>query len=103
MHSAQNGGMPVTITIRSVPDDVRNALAARAKRQGKSLQEYLQGELRNLAGKPTAEEWFDEVRRTMSKYPRSELTGDEIVELIHQDREERDSLIIERVEGKWLE
>ena len=33
--------MPVTITIRNVPDDVRNRLAARAAGSGRSLQEYL--------------------------------------------------------------
>jgi len=35
--------MSVTITVRDVPDDVRDELAARAARAGKSLQEYLRG------------------------------------------------------------
>ncbi|GAB3795970.1 hypothetical protein GCM10028798_05450 [Humibacter antri] len=93
--------MPVTITIRSVPDDVRNALAARAKRQGKSLQEYLQGELRNLADKPTVEEWFDRARRHAAQRSRLDLTGEEIGELIQEDRAEREALLLERVEGEW--
>jgi antitoxin FitA len=42
-----------TITIRHVPDDVRNELAARAARDGESLQEYLLGEVRRLASQPT--------------------------------------------------
>jgi plasmid stability protein len=35
----------VAITIRDIPDDVRDELAARAARSGKSLQEYLRGML----------------------------------------------------------
>ena len=33
--------MPVAITVRDIPDEVRDELAARAARSGKSLQEYL--------------------------------------------------------------
>ncbi|HWD61906.1 MAG TPA: hypothetical protein VG369_05365, partial [Humibacter sp.] len=72
-----------------------------AKRRGKSLQEYLSGELRNLAEKPTVEEWFDRARRHVAQHPKITLTGDEIVEVIHEDRAEREALLLERVEGKW--
>ena len=37
--------MSVAITVRDVPDDVRDELAARAARAGKSLQEYLRAML----------------------------------------------------------
>lgn len=37
--------MSVAITVRDVPDQVRDELAARAARAGKSLQEYLRGML----------------------------------------------------------
>ena len=37
--------MGVAITVRDVPDDVRDELAARAARSGKSLQEYVRGML----------------------------------------------------------
>lgn len=37
--------MGVAITVRDVPDHVRDELAARAARAGKSLQEYLRGML----------------------------------------------------------
>jgi plasmid stability protein len=40
------------ITIRDVPDDARDELAARAARSGRSLQEYLRGELIELARRP---------------------------------------------------
>jgi antitoxin FitA len=44
--------MPVAITIRNVPDDVRAELAARAARSGRSLQEYLAAQLADLAARP---------------------------------------------------
>ena len=48
--------MPVAITIRNVPDAVRDELAARAARSGRSLQEYLAAELTDLASKPAVED-----------------------------------------------
>ncbi|MEX0581309.1 MAG: hypothetical protein WD228_09420, partial [Mycobacterium sp.] len=46
----------VAVTVRDVPDTVRDELAARAARQGQSLQEYLRSLLVNVAEKPTVEE-----------------------------------------------
>jgi antitoxin FitA len=46
----------VAVTIRDVPDGVRDELAARAARAGKSLQEYLRGLLVEATDKPTVEE-----------------------------------------------
>lgn len=40
------------ITIRDVPDATRDELAARARRSGRSLQEFLRAELIDLADKP---------------------------------------------------
>jgi plasmid stability protein len=51
-----------TITIRHVPEDVRNVLAARAARGGRSLQEFMLNEVIRLASKPTTEELIAEVR-----------------------------------------
>ena len=45
--------MPVAITIRNVPDQVRNELASRAATQGWSLQEFLLSELVELSERPT--------------------------------------------------
>jgi plasmid stability protein len=42
-----------TITVRHVPDDVRDELAARAADRGQSLQEYLLAELNRIATTPT--------------------------------------------------
>lgn len=44
--------MPVAITVRDVPDEVRDELAARAAREGKSLQEYLRGMLITSVARP---------------------------------------------------
>ena len=44
--------MSVAITVRDVPDEVRDELAARAARAGKSLQEYVRGMLVDSAARP---------------------------------------------------
>ncbi len=44
--------MPVSITIRDVPDAVRDELAARALRSGRSLEDHLRAELIELARRP---------------------------------------------------
>jgi plasmid stability protein len=48
--------MSVAITVRDVPDEVRDELAARAARAGKSLQEYLRGMLVDTASRPSPED-----------------------------------------------
>lgn len=40
------------ITIRNVPADVRDELASRAARSGRSLQEYLAAQLAEMAARP---------------------------------------------------
>ena len=54
--------MSKSITIRNVSDETRNELAARAARSGRSLQEYLRGELERLASKPDREAFWAQVR-----------------------------------------
>jgi plasmid stability protein len=46
----------VAITVRDVPVGVRDELAARAARAGKSLQEYLRGFLVDAAAKPSVDD-----------------------------------------------
>jgi antitoxin FitA len=48
--------MSVAITVRDVPTEVRDELAARAARAGKSLQEYLRGFLVDAVAKPAVED-----------------------------------------------
>lgn len=76
----------VQITIRDVPDEVRDELAARAARAGKSMQEYLSEELARLAGRPSIDEWLDRVRE------RKELSGRRVPPgaiLQHRDTDRR--------------
>ena len=55
--------MPVQITIRNVPEEVRDELASRAALKRQSMQEYLLSELERLAGLPSIETVLEEVRR----------------------------------------
>ena len=55
--------MPVQITVRDVPEKVRDELAARAALQGKSMQEYLRIELERLAARPSVDAWLQQVRK----------------------------------------
>ena len=48
--------MGVAITIRNVPEEIRDELATRAARSGRSLQEYLAVQLAELASRPSAED-----------------------------------------------
>jgi plasmid stability protein len=55
--------MAIQITIRDVPEKVRDELAGRAALQGKSMQEFLRAELMRLADKPSVEAWLQQVRK----------------------------------------
>jgi plasmid stability protein len=62
MHCIQNDVMAVQLTIRDVPERVRDELALRAAAEGKSMQEFLRAELARLAAKPSLGRWLEEVR-----------------------------------------
>lgn len=48
--------MSVAVTVRDIPDSVRDELAARAARAGMSMQEYLRAMLVEQASRPTAQD-----------------------------------------------
>lgn len=73
------------ITIRHVPDEVRNELAARAAQRGQSMQEYLLGELERLTSRPSVESTVLEVRRRKRRGT-SSLGRDAILAELHADR-----------------
>lgn len=54
--------MATSITIRDVPDETRDELAARAALTGRSLQEYLRARLVELARQPDAEALLQRIR-----------------------------------------
>ena len=76
------------VTIRNVPEPVRNELAARAARGGRSLQEYLLAELTTLATRPTVEQVLDRARARISATG-TVLSRDQIVDLVRADRDVR--------------
>ncbi len=55
--------MPVQITIRNVPEEVRDELAARAALRRQSMQAFLRDELERIASRPSVNAWVRSVRR----------------------------------------
>ena len=51
------------LLVRDVPEHVHAALQRKAREQGQSLQQYLSGELKRLAEKPSLEEMLDRIDR----------------------------------------
>lgn len=78
--------MAVQITIRNVPDSVRDELAVRAALERKSMQEYLRGELERLAARPTPAQWLERVREAKDTLG-TRVTPEEI--LRHRDADRR--------------
>jgi plasmid stability protein len=78
--------MSTSITIRDVPDETRDELAARAALTGRSLQEYLRTRLVELARQPDAETLLARihVRKAVTA---SSLAADRI--LSHRDEDRR--------------
>lgn len=73
------------ITIRNVPDRVRDELSARAGREGKSMEEYLRGQLARIASRPTIEEWVQETRER-KRSTGTRVSAEQIVESRNADR-----------------
>lgn len=76
--------MSTNVTIRGVPDHVRDELAARASRSGRSLQEFLKGELIDLAYRPQVSDVVVELRRQAANFP--PLDFDALHDDLHDDR-----------------
>jgi hypothetical protein len=51
------------LLVRDVPEEVHAALQRRAESRGQSLQQYLSGELKRLAEKPSIQEVLDRIER----------------------------------------
>jgi plasmid stability protein len=75
--------MPVAITIRNVPDQVRNELAARAAAHGWSLQEFMLHELVELSKRPNNAEL---IARARDRLGGRGLTVEQILEDRDADR-----------------
>jgi plasmid stability protein len=64
--------MSKMIQVRNVPDEVHRTLKVRAAKEGMSLSEYLNRELRRLAERPTMEEFIERVRAAGPVIPRED-------------------------------
>ncbi len=81
-----NDFMSTSITIRDVPDETLDELAARAALTGRSLQEYLLGMLLELARQPDTETLLERIRARKAATA-SALPADRIV--AHRDADRR--------------
>ena len=75
-----------TITIRNVPDEVRDELAARAAATGRSLQEYLRIRLIQMTQQLDAETWVAQVRAHKAATGGGTLTAEDILASRDADR-----------------
>lgn len=76
----------VAITVRDVPTEVRDELAARAARGGQSLQEYLRVMLIHVAARPTAE---DVLRRARTRVDATNSRVDAAAIIAAKDADKR--------------
>ena len=77
--------MSTSITIRDVPDETRDELAALAALTGRSLQEYLRTRLVELARQPDAEALLARIRARKA-LTASSLAADRILSNRDEDR-----------------
>lgn len=77
--------MSVQITIRDIPEEVRDRLKVRAASRGQSMQRYLRGELTRLVAKPTVQEWIESVRAD-KRSSNNRVTTESILEARDADR-----------------
>ncbi len=73
------------ITIRDVPDEARDQLAARAAATGRSLQEYLRNQLIELARRPDPEVLLLQIR-DRKEHAGSQLPAQKILGYLSADR-----------------
>jgi len=66
-------GVPKTIQIRDLDDEVYAALRRRAGESGLTVPELLRREATRLANRPTVEEWLARTRRRPSEIERADV------------------------------
>jgi antitoxin FitA len=75
------GGVPKTIQIRDIDDDVYAALVRRSAEAGITVPELLRREAARLAARPTVAEWLARTRRRPSA-----LTAADVLEALDEQR-----------------
>ena len=76
--------MSVSMTIRDVPDEVRDELAVRAARAGQSLQEYVRAALVTSVSRPAVNDVIARARARAAAGAVLDRTA--IVDTVHADR-----------------
>ena len=77
--------MPVQITIRNVPEEVRDQLAIRAAQQRQSMQEFLRSQLERIASRPSVDMWLQNVRERKASAG-TRISASDILSARDQDR-----------------
>ncbi len=77
--------MAVQITIRDVPEHVRNELASRAALRHQSMQEFLRQELERISARPPIEAWLRTAGEIRSAGG-TEVSASDILEARDADR-----------------
>jgi plasmid stability protein len=85
MQQWQYACMAIQITIRDVPEKVRDELAARAALLGKSMQEFLRGELERMAARPSVSTWLEQVRKR-KRASATQVSSEQILRSREADR-----------------
>lgn len=77
--------MTVQITIRNVPEEMRDELALRAAQNRQSMQAFILSELERTLSRPSNEELMKRVSERVATSG-SRIGSDKIVQMIREDR-----------------
>ncbi len=77
--------MPVQITIRNVPETIRDELALRAAQNRQSMQAFILSEFERIISRPSNEELMKRAAERAAEFG-SRMGSDKIVEMIREDR-----------------
>lgn len=94
MHFTCSVSAVKSIQIRNVPDDVHRELSARAAAAGRSLSDYLLGEVERVAAQPPI---ADVLRRADSR--RSGVSREALLRALDQSRDDRDRQVHDALGG----
>jgi plasmid stability protein len=79
------------IQVKNFPEDLHAKLRERAARQGRSVSGYVTDVLKRDLSRSTTREWLDSLKEDE---PVSGIASEEVVNLIHEGRAERDERIL---------
>lgn len=79
------------IQVKNVSPQLHDQLRQRAKRDGRSLSEYILRVLERDLSTPTTREWLDRLRQDE---PAPDIASEEIVTSIREGRSERDEQVL---------